>query len=172
MKYRFAIPLFLSAFLIQSTLINYFTFFGKAPNLLLCLVILLPFFYEGYQGLVIGVVFGLIQDICFSVLIGPTAIGFLLVGILMKVIRQRLEWDSIISVLSVAVLGTCVYYLVSWRIIAVFIDIYPLFYMLKGLFFVVVYNFFSMLLFYLVIGKRAVKHPQDKGMTGSLIHYY
>ncbi len=172
MKYRYAIPLFIGAFLIQSTIMNHFTIFGKGPNLLLCLVILLPFFYEGYQGIILGVAFGLLEDICFSVLVGPTAMGFLVVGLLMKAIRRRLDWDSIVSVLSVAVVGTCSYYLIAWRIIALFIETYSFLYVLKGLFVLVVYDFVAMLIFYLVIGKRAVKHPQDKSMKGSLIHYY
>jgi len=171
MKYRYAIPLFLCAFLIQTTWMNHLTFFGKSPNLILCLAIMIPFFYGGAEGLVLGVAFGLLQDICFSVLIGPSALAMLAVGLLMLAFRQRMDWDSVFSVMIGAVAGTIAYYFILWKAIDIFIDGYSFLYMLKGLPFLVIYHFVAMLCYYFVIGRRAVKHPQDKSMKGGLIHY-
>ena len=170
MKYRYAILLFLLAFLLQTTVLHHLALFGKTPNLLLCLVIMMPFFYEGSQGIVLGVLFGLLEDLCFSVLIGPTAIAFFLIALLMGEVRKRLYWDSILSIFITAVIGTSVYYSLLWGIVATFGGTYSIVYMLKGLPFLVVTNFIVMLVFYFTIGKRAIRHPQDKSMKGNLLH--
>lgn len=171
MKYRYALPLFVAAFLLQSTVMTHFTVFGKGPNLLLCLVILLPFLYDGYQGIVLGVLFGLLTDVCSSVIVGPTAVGFLIVAILMSAVRKRLYWDSILSIFVAALVGTCLFYLVLWRITATLGGTYTILFMLKALPVLIVYDFAAMLIFYFVIGRRAIRHPQDKSMKGGLIRF-
>ena len=171
MKYRYALPLFIAAFLLQTTVMTHFTVFGKGPNLVLCLVILLPFLYGGYQGAVLGVIFGLLTDLCSSVIVGPSAVGFLLVALLMSYVRIRLYWDSILSIFVAALAGTGIYYLVFWRITATLGGNYAFLYMLKALPVLVLYDFAAMLIFYFVIGRRAIRHPQDKSMKGGLIRF-
>ncbi|MEL7658797.1 MAG: rod shape-determining protein MreD, partial [Bacillota bacterium] len=70
MKYRYSFLLFFIGFILQSTIMNHIRIFQMSPNLVLCLVVIFSFLYEGYHGIVFGILFGLISDICFAEIIG------------------------------------------------------------------------------------------------------
>ena len=65
MKHRTVLIFFIAAFLLQSTLVLNFNIAGITPNFILCMTVLFSFLYKGNQGLVFGVIFGLLQDIGF-----------------------------------------------------------------------------------------------------------
>ncbi|MCI5898107.1 MAG: rod shape-determining protein MreD [Anaerovoracaceae bacterium] len=162
MKYRFALPLFLAAFLLQTTVMNHFKVFGTAPNLILCCLIILTFFFEGYSGGVLAILFGLLQDVCFGVIVGPSAISYFAVFLLMKQLRYLFYRDSIFSVLCAAVVGTVPALLLNWAIVAAFGGVYHISYVLKDLPVLIVYHFIVILAFYLLWGRRMIRrHPED-----------
>lgn len=162
MKYRSAFIFFLVGFLLQSTLVQNFNVRGVTPNFLLCLTILFGFLYQGNQGMVFGVIFGLLQDIAFSVLIGPAAILYFLIALLMSEIRHYLYRDSILNLFFASAMGTGVYYMAYWLILMIFKENYSFLYMLKDMPILLGFHFIAMVIFYLTVGKRSIRHPQDR----------
>ncbi len=162
MKNRSAFIFFLVGFLLQSTLVQSFSIMGVTPNFLLCLTILFAFLYQGNQGIIFGLIFGLLQDIAFSVLIGPAAILYFLIALLMSEIRHYLYRDSILNLFFASCIGTGLYYLAYWLILMVFKENYSFLYMLKDIPILLGLHFIVMVIFYLTVGKRSIRHPQDR----------
>jgi len=162
MKYRYAFLFFIAGFILQSTVINHLSFIGMTPNIVLCLVTMLPFLYEGNHGLVFGVFFGLLQDLSFSLIIGPAAVSYFIVALIMSAIRHYLYRDSIINIFFASIIGTILYYSINWSIIAVFGGTYDFIYVLKGLPVLLIYHIILMIAFYLLVGRRSIRHPQDR----------
>lgn len=149
-------------FLLQSTMVLHFSIAGVTPNLLLCLTVLFSFLYPGNQGALMGVVFGLLQDIAFSILIGPSAMLYFLIALLMAEVRHYLYRDSILNLFFAASIGTGLYYPAFWLILMVFKGNYSFLYMLKDIPVLLILHFAFAAAFYLTVGKRAVRHPEDR----------
>ena len=134
MKYKYAICLFSVALIIQTTLMNIVSVFGATPNLLLCLVIMMSFLYDyNNSGLVLGVAFGLLYDICFSEYVGITALGFFVVSLFVMLINIALNKESVFSVVIVAAASTVIYTLMYWSIMAMLGSSYKFLYMIQFL---------------------------------------
>ncbi len=159
--------LFFIAFLLQSTVFLHFRIIGHAPNLLLCLVISISFLFKENPVILFGVLFGLLQDICFSHLIGPTALAFLILAVFTGYAKGILHRDSIISVLIIALAGTVLYQLLCFGIMTVFGGNYAFTHVIMSLPVLSGYNFGIMLIFYLTIGKSSIRYPQDRYYRGS-----
>lgn len=162
MKYRYSILFFFIGYLIQSTVMVHFIVFGVSPNLVLCLVILFPFLYGNNQGMVLGILFGLLQDINFSLMIGPSAISYLIVALIMGYIKRLLYRESILTIFFAAAIGTTLYYTLHWIIITIFGGTYHFLYIIKELPILIVYHFLIMVVYYLLIGKKVIRYNQDR----------
>jgi rod shape-determining protein MreD len=96
MRYYVAVPIFLLAFLIQTTVLWKLPVFGWSPNLLLCLVVIFTFLYEERYGLVLGAIFGVLLDAATSTLIGPQALAFVTVYIIVSLLRNTFNHEKLI----------------------------------------------------------------------------
>lgn len=166
MKYRYAFLLFLAGFLLQSTIMNQVAILGVAPNLTLCLVILLAFLYKGNAALLFGTLFGLLQDLCFGEIIGIAPLCYIATVLFIEIVKQYWVRDNVLSIFLVCVTGTGLYYLLYWGVQALFTEYYSFLSMAALLPVLLPLHFVVMLLFYLVIGRRAIRHPQDKYLRG------
>lgn len=153
--------MFTGAFLAQATLFPHLRFFGVTPNLLLCLVVLVTFFYENDQAILPGILFGLLQDLCFSPLIGPAPIAYFFVAILMGFIRILLYRDSIPAIFIASLVGTVVFQLISFGLSSMFGGTYEFLYVMKALPALSAYHFVITLLFYLAIRRRILRHSRN-----------
>lgn len=170
MKYRYAFIFFYIAFLLQATVMIHINIVRVSPNLILCLVLSLAFMYEGYQGLVFGIIFGLLQDLSFSVIIGPTAVSYFVVSLLMNELKRFLYRDSILNIFFASIIGTIVHYTLNWGIVSVFGGIYDFIFVLKGLPVLLIYHIVITTAFYLIVGRRTIRHPQDRYYKGNKLY--
>jgi rod shape-determining protein MreD len=162
MKYRNALLFFFIGFLLQSTFFLNFNIMGTTPNFILCLTVLFSFLYKGYQGIVFGIIFGLLQDIGFSILIGPSALVYFSIALIMGEVRHYLHRDSILNIFFASAFGTMLYYASSWVILMVFKGNYSFLYMAKNLPALFITHFAIMVVFYLIVGKRSIRYPKDR----------
>ena len=162
MKYRNALLFFIIGFLLQSTSFLNFSIIGTTPNFILCLTVLFSFLYKGYQGIIFGIIFGLLQDIGFSILIGPSALIYFLIALIMGEVRHYLHRDSILNIFFASVIGTILYYVSSWSILMVFKGNYSFLYMARNLPTLLAAHFILMVVFYLIVGKRSIRYPKDR----------
>ena len=120
MTYRFAFLLFFIGFLLQSTVMRHLAIFGYSPNLLLCLVVVLSFLMPDETALVLGVIFGFLQDVLFSEIVGVTALAFLLIAALVRELKRYLYREHLLSLITITLTGTILHAFVVWGIMAMF----------------------------------------------------
>jgi rod shape-determining protein MreD len=116
MRYYIAIPIFFLAFLLQTAVLWKLPIFGVSPNLLLCLVVIYSFLYEERYGLILGALFGVILDIATSTLIGPQAITFVLVYLIVRILRNVFNHEKMAPDALMALIATPVNLLLVWFI--------------------------------------------------------
>ena len=114
MRYLKAGATFLVAFLIQGSLLNLISIGGHTPNLLLGLVVIISFLYEKeLHGLLYGAVFGLLYDMCYSDVIGPTPIALVLTAVLVILMRYYANVENSVSMSGVSVISFVFYYIIN-----------------------------------------------------------
>ena len=163
MKYRYAICLFLTAFIIQTTLMNALSVFGATPNLLLCLVVIFSFLYDDKNyGIVLGIVFGLLYDICFAQYAGISALAFLVISIAIMLVSVVMSKEAVFSIIIIAASATCAYTLIYWGIMYMLGSNYSFLYMLGFLPLYVLYNTVIVIILYYLMIKKVIRHHKDR----------
>ena len=164
MKYRYSFLLFLAMFFLQSTIMNNFAILHMGPNLILCLVVIFSFLYEGYHAMVFGLLFGLIIDACFGEIIGVASLSFFVAALVCIEMERYLYKDSRISVMIVTAVGTVVYSLFYWGIYKMLGNAFAFIYVLKMDGIVLAYNIFVTLVIYQIVSRSVIKHRSDRYM--------
>ena len=163
MKYWKMGAAFVVAFLIQASLLNMISIKGYTPNLLLCLVIVLSFLYEdGRYGIVFGAIFGLLYDICFSSVLGPTALALLTTSAVILVVREFANIENIVNLWIVSVLSLFIYYLVGWGLLHLGGNPQGFIYVLKRLPWTGLYSIAVITAVYSVLIRKVAKHRKDR----------
>nr|WP_315022181.1 rod shape-determining protein MreD [uncultured Aminipila sp.] len=162
MKMRFAVIIFLVAFLLQGTVLNLFSINGATPNLVLCLVIIFSFLYEDNNGLVLGVVFGLLIDTCMAQYVGVSAFCYLIVSLIVISLRETINKENIASIIIVSVGVTLIFNFIYFVINACFGSTYSLLYWLKLQPIYIIYNSAVIFILYLIFIKKVVKYRNDR----------
>lgn len=162
MKLRYMYLIFALAFLIQSTLLNQLSLFGVTPNLILCLVMLLSFWFGGYGVMGAGIVFGLLQDLCFGDLIGIAAIGYFLISLGIMLTKHLLYRDNVLSIFFMTLVSTASYELIYWLLRTVMDGTAHILYMLSILPLLIIYNCVVTIGAYYIFGRKLLKYPEDR----------
>ena len=163
MKYRYAAGMFLAAFILQTTLLNVAGVFGATPNLLLCLVVILSFLYDDNNcGLVLGVVFGLLYDICFSEYVGIAALALFAVSLSVMLVNIVMNKEAVFSVVIISAASTVMYTLIYWWIMAMLGSSYSFVYMAKLLPVYILYNTTIVIMLYFLMIKKVIRHHYDR----------
>lgn len=164
MKYKFSFLIFLLAFILQTTVLNHFRVFQMSPNVILCLVVVFSFLYEGYHGIVFGLVFGFISDICFAEIIGIAPFCYFTVALICIELKRYLYKDSRISVTIVISMGTTVYALLYWSAYALLGMGAGFLYVMEKEAILLVYHIIITLAIYQIINRSVIKHSGDRYM--------
>ena len=163
MKYRHAICLFAAAFVIQTTLMNVAGVLGVTPNLLLSLVAMLSFLYDDKNfGLVLGVVFGLLYDICFMEYTGVTALSFFVISIAIMLVNAVMSKEAFVSAIIVSAASTALHSLICWSVYAM-MGSGAGFALMAGMLPVQIpYNMLLAAALYFSMIKRVIRHHYDR----------
>ncbi|MDD2189941.1 MAG: rod shape-determining protein MreD [Eubacteriales bacterium] len=169
MKYRYSLLSFLIAFILQTTVMNHFSIFQMSPNLILCLVVVYSFLYQGYHGIINGILFGLIVDVCFAEVIGIAALSNFIVSLICIELKRYLNKDSLISVVIASSVGTMAYSLLYWSIYKMLGNDYDLMYVMGKEAVLLIYHILVIAIIYQIISHSIIKHHGDRYMyRGSL----
>lgn len=163
MRYWKAAAAFLVAFLIQTSLLNIISIKGYTPNLLLCLVVVFSFLYEdGLYGIIFGAVFGLLYDICFSSVLGPTALALVVTSVVILIVREFANIENIVNMWIVAVFSLVIFYFVSWSLFRLGGNPEGFLYVIKRLPWTGLYSIAVITAIYLVLIRKVTKHRKDR----------
>ncbi len=164
MKYRISFLIFLAVFILQSTVLNFLRIFDMTPNLILCLVIIFPFLYEGYHGVVYGLAFGFIFDICFGKVIGIAPFSYFVVALVCIGMKRYLYKDSMVSVLIVSLMGTAVYALVYWSLYSMLGGAAAFGYVMEKEAVLLACHVVINVVIYYFVRRSVIRHPRDRYM--------
>ena len=163
MRYWKAGIIFLIAFFIQPSLLNMINIGGYTPNLLLCLTVIFSFLYEKeYYGPLLGAVSGLLYDICYSYVIGPTAIALLLTAVIVMALRQYANVENIISMWVVSVLSFLSYYLINWILYKITGSPEGILYALSHSVWTIVYSMALITAMYILMIRKVDRYHKDR----------
>ena len=163
MRYLKAGAAFLVAFLLQGSLLNMFSVVGHTPNLLLALVVMLSFLYEKeMMGILYGAMFGLIYDMCYCDVLGPTAIALVVTSVCVMLMRYYANVENIISMSVVSIIAFVIHYIVQWGLMHFAGNPIGLGYVLIGSLVTIVYTLLVNIVIYKVLIKNVVKHHKDR----------
>ncbi len=163
MSYRKAGIMFLVAFLIQTSFLNLVIIRGYTPHLLLCLVVVLSFLYENQMyGVVFGAIFGVLYDICFSSCIGPTGISLVIVGIVILILREYTNIESILNLWIVSTVSIFLYYALNWGLFHLAGNPIGFMYVLKKLPGEYIYSFAVITILYFILIRKAARYRTDR----------
>lgn len=167
MKYRYAIPIFIVAFLIQSTVLRSIAILGTSPNLLLCLVIVFSFLYEEQVGLVLGAFFGAAWDICFGMFIGVSGISFIAASLGVMLLKNYLNHEHVIPAFFASILGTIINSVVFWGINMLLGAPQTVTYVLSLQPILIGYNVIFVIILHLIFVRDVIKHRRDNYYKGN-----
>ena len=163
MRYWKAGLAFTVAFLIQTSLLNVISIKGYTPNLLLSLVVVFSFLYEdGRYGIIFGAVFGLLYDICFSSVLGPTPLALLVTSSVILLVREFANIENIANMWIVSALSLVIFYLVNWGLLRLGGNPVNFVYVLKILPWTGLYSLAVITGIYLVLIRKVTKHRKDR----------
>ena len=163
MKYWKAGIIFLIAFLIQPSLLNMINIAGYTPNLLLCLVVIFSFIYEDEMyGVVYGAAFGVLYDVCYSQVIGPTPIALTVVAICIILAREYANIENIINMWIVSIISFIAYYLMNWGLHRIAGNPIGIVYVFCKVPCIILYSMVVITIIYLILIRKVVKHHRDR----------
>lgn len=164
MKYRYSFLLFLAAFILQTTVINNFMIFEMSPNLILCLVVIFSFLYEGYHGIILGVFFGFLSDIYFAEIIGVAAMCNFTVALICIELKRYLYKESMVSIAIVSAVGTAFYALLYWSVNRMLGNAADFLFVMKKEAVLLIYHIIITLAIYQIVSRSVIKHRGDRYM--------
>ena len=147
--------IYTAGFLLQCTVFNTIAVLGVTPNVILMMTVVYSFFFKKMDGLAIGVVFGILQDMLFGQIIGISALIYLILGIILKFMRTVVFKDNRILLLFVVIFSTLFSTLAYWLLSCVMLQTdLSLLYSLKRVPISIVMNFIVLLLIVPIAKKR------------------
>lgn len=120
------------------------------------------FLYEDNNGLIFGIIFGLLMNICFSDIIGIAALCNLIVALFAMEMKRFLNKESLLSIILVSFSGTAIYQLLYWGISNVLGSPITLLYLAKISGVLLLYNGVSLMIMYFFMSRLVIKHRKDK----------
>ena len=156
--------MFLAAFILQSTVMNYFKIFEVSPNLILCLVVIFSFLYEGYHGIIYGLAFGFVSDICFAPVIGIASASNFAAALICIEMKRYLYKESRVSVIIVSMMGTAVYALLYWSLYRMLGSGSDFFYVMEKQAVLLVYHVAVALVLYQIVIRSVIRRRGDRYM--------
>ena len=163
MNYLKAGATFLVAFLIQGSLLNMISIAGSTPNLLLGLVVILSFLYDKeLYGILYGAGFGILYDICYSDVIGPTPIALVLTSMCVILMRYYANVENSVSMSVVSILSFIIYYIINWGLYSFAGNPIGLGYVLVHSIVPMIYTLAIVFVIYKVLIRDVVKHHRDR----------
>ena len=122
---------FFIIYFLQSNFFTWFTIAGIMPNLYVILVLFIGLFVKRKLGLVFGLIFGLYLDIVLGRVVGISALGLGLIGLVGEILSKNFSKDSRFIVTLMVIVTTAIYeilvYFFSMLRLGADIEIIPFF---------------------------------------------
>lgn len=103
-------------FILQSTVFQHIAIFGVVPNTALIILVSIALIKGEKTGGIIGLIIGFLQDLFFSITLGPHAFVYFFVGYCIGKAEQKVYKDSMFIPIIFTAISTIAYYLLYYII--------------------------------------------------------
>lgn len=162
MNYIYAFLYFFFGFILQSTILKYFSVLGVVPNVIFVFVILFSFLFAEKYGIVYGAIFGLIQDICFGQVVGINALVNFTIAFFLSEIKRYVYRDNIWAVIFLTAILNAYDHFAVWAFIRLYGSNYDFLHMLYKMPVEMIYNIVLITLLYKAFIKWIIRYRGDK----------
>ena len=163
MKYWQVGLLYLAAFLIQPSLLNVINIGGYTPNLILCLTILSTFLYEEeIYGVIFGAVFGILNDIMYSNVVGPMPISLILVALGIIIVREYTNIENIINMWAVSIVSILAFYFLNWGLHHIAGNPVGFRFVFNSVPWIALYSLAVITILYWILIRKLARHRRDR----------
>ena len=163
MSFKKVTFLFLLAFLMQLSVVNFIEIKSTGPNLVMCMMIIITFLYEdGYRSIPFAIFFGLILDICCGAYVGPCALSMFAVGIFVAACHVWLNVEKIQTLIVSGIIATVIYEVAYYIILKALGNPMGVEYAAKILPAYVIYNLVVLIFMFLMMHKKAEQYHNDR----------
>ncbi len=171
MKSIFSFLIFFVAFIFQTTIFSQLEFFGVSPNIILCLIVVMGFLYDNLDTFLWAIIFGLLQDIYFSQVIGISAFCCFLLALGIYVVKDFVNRENAISALGMVIGATVIYQGIYWFMGRIFGSIYGITPLLQTIVPLILYHIVIVIILYNIFIRKVVKHRNDSKFKGKFRIY-
>lgn len=109
MKYIYYLIISTLIYIVQSTLCNYIAIADIKPNLMLIFAVIMAFFMGSTDGLVIGIMVGLLHDCFFGHTIGSNLFLYGIIGYISGCLTEQFNKENIAVPMLLVLLATLLY---------------------------------------------------------------
>lgn len=109
MRYIFYLVISTIIFIFQSTLCQYIAIAGVKPNLMLIFVVSIAFLRGNTEGMLTGVIMGLLHDCYFGQVIGINLFLYAIIGYFVGCLTEHFNKDNIIAPVFLTIIATLFY---------------------------------------------------------------
>ena len=163
MKYFWSFLMFLICTVIQGNLINLIEIFNITPNLILCLVVMFSFLYNGeYHGIIWGTVFGLISDILYMPYTGVSALAYFIIALAVIFASDVFNRDNVVNNILVSVAATLAFNVITFTILKIMGSDIHIISMIKCLPMIFIYNAIVTVILYQIFIRKVVRFRNDR----------
>ena len=166
MRYYLAIPLFLLAFLFQTTMLWRIPIAGYSPNLLLCMVVVFSFIYQERYGLILGIAFGLLLDISTSLFLSVQTLSFVVVFLVVRLFRSIFNHESMLTDMLLGVLATPINLFMVWILNKMMGESVSVVLVFRSLIPLIIMHFLLVGVIHFIFIRTVIKYRQDMRFTG------
>lgn len=106
MRYFVMAILFLISLTLQSTVFSHLTVAGVKPDLVLVFIVFYALLHGPYEGALMGLTGGLLQDLLFGQNLGMNTLAKLAVGYVFGILEKKIYKDNILIPMVALFLGT------------------------------------------------------------------
>ncbi len=171
MKYKFAIPVYLISFIIETTIMPHMRIFDMTANLTLAVTVVFVYLYDSMAGIVLGTAFTFLRDIIAEPVVGIGAICTFAVAILVYIFRVYFNKENFIAMLLFSACSTFVYSLMYWVFVRIAGYSSGILYLLGKLPLMIILNTAVVTIIYLILIKRVTRYKRDDKYTGGYSPY-
>jgi len=109
MKYSVLFLILIVELIFSSTVLQLFSFFGSAPEILLITIMLYSIIFPGKEGIFLAVVIGVLSDILYGPYLGVNTIAFALIAIITYWVSAKFSQQSILTSILCLFLALTIY---------------------------------------------------------------
>lgn len=159
MKYAILFLILITELIFSSTVLQVFSFFGRAPEVLLITILIYSMIFQKKEAIILAFAIGVLSDILYGPSLGVNTIAFGLVACIISWMSGHFSRHSIITSIFSLIVAVIFYYSIVYLLLLLFQDAMPLMIYLRrfNLQYIIINLVFMFLLRYFIF--KLSQHP-------------